>query len=140
MTTLAGHIRHLEAKALVRIGDRVSIACIVVETDQRCSNHNIARRVDNADVGDTRVRGTEVNDHIHRLARRVALDVGLVVGELIALAEPNVALGGVVVGLGAGYLQDALDIAFVVGGLVVVYWILVSIECFDPVVNGDIPC
>lgn len=76
--------------------------------------------VDDGDVGNTGVGGTDVDLEVDGLARGVGLDVVLVVVELVALAEPDVALGGIVVALGAGNLELALDVAVVVGLLVVV--------------------
>lgn len=64
--------------------------------------------------------GADVDLELDGLPGVVGLDVVLVVGELVALAEPDVALLGVVVVLAVGDLELALDVAVVVGLLVVV--------------------
>lgn len=78
-----------------------------------------ARGGDDGDVGDARVRGADVDADGHVLADGPLLDVVLVVGVLVALAEPDVAFGGVVVVL--RHLQLALHVAVVVALLVVVH-------------------
>jgi hypothetical protein len=64
------------------------------------------------------VRSADINLEVDGLAGGVRVNVIRVVGELVALAQPDIALSGVVVALASGNLQLALDIAVVVGLLV----------------------
>lgn len=64
--------------------------------------------------------GADVEFERYDLPGCVGLHVCGVVLELVTLAEPDVALGGVVVGLGGGHLELALDVAVVVSLLVIV--------------------
>jgi hypothetical protein len=64
------------------------------------------------------VRSANVNGEVDGLASLVRVDVVLVVGVLVALAEPDIAFCGVVVALGGGDLELALDVAVVVRQLV----------------------
>lgn len=93
---------------------------ILVPVLQDRANDAVGGSLDDGDVGGTGVGSADVDLEGHGLAELEGLDVVLVVVELVALAEPDVALGGVVVALGAGDLELALDVAVVVGLLVVV--------------------
>lgn len=66
------------------------------------------------------MRRTDVDHDGNNLAGSIGLDIGGVVGVLVALAQPDITLGRVVVGLASGDLKHALDVAVRVGGLVVV--------------------
>lgn len=109
-----------DVKVLVVVGDTGGGRGVDVPALQRAANDRVAGRVDNRDVGDTGVGSADVDDHGDLLAGGVFLDIVLVVGKLVTLAEPDVALGGLVVALRLGDLKLALDVAVVVRLLVVV--------------------
>lgn len=58
--------------------------------------------------------------YVDLLASSVALDVGRVVGKLIAFAEPDITSCWIVITLGIGNLEDSLDVAQGIAGLVAV--------------------
>lgn len=66
------------------------------------------------------MRGTNVELDVDSLSGSVGLDLVGVVRILETLAEPDVALGGIVVGLCGGDLKFALDVTVVIALLVVV--------------------
>lgn len=88
--------------------------------EERLSNNGVGSRVHNRHICRSRVRRAHVEREGHGLPRRPGLHVGGVVGEFEALALPDITFGSVVVGLRAGDLELALDVAVVVGFLVVV--------------------
>lgn len=92
--------------------------CVDIPGDQRGANDLVGGSGDDGDVGDTGVGGTDVDGEGDLLSCLVRLDVVLVIGELVALAKPDVALGGFVITLAGGNLQLALDVAVLVGALV----------------------
>lgn len=85
---------------------------VVGEGDQGLANDGVGGGVDDGDVGNTGVGSADLNLEVDGLTRGVALDVG-VVGELVTLAEGELALGGVEAA--AGLLGEALDVAVRVG-------------------------
>ena len=109
-----------DVEVLVVVGDTSGGRGVDVPALQRAANDRVAGRVDNRDVGDTGVGSADVDDHGDLLAGGVFLDIVLVVGKLVTLAEPDVALGGLVVALRLGDLKLTLDVAVVVRLLVVV--------------------
>lgn len=92
--------------------------CIDIPGDQRGANDLVGGSGDDGDVGDTGVGGADVDSEGDLLSCGVGLDVVLVIGKLVALAKPDVALGGVVITLAGGNLELALDVAVLVGALV----------------------
>lgn len=76
------------------------------------ADDGVLSQVDDGDVGDARVRGGDGDGEFDGLAGREALDgVGGGVVELVATALPEVAGGGVVVGLRPADLGHGLDVA-----------------------------
>lgn len=92
--------------------------CIDIPGDQRGANDLVGGSGDDGDVGDTGVGGADVDSEGDLLSCGVGLDVVLVIGKLVALAKPDVALGGVIITLAGGNLELALDVAVLVGALV----------------------
>lgn len=81
------------------------------------SDDAVLSQVDDGDVGDTRVRSGNGDGEVDGLARGEGLDgVAGGVVELVATALPQVAGGGVVVGLGLTDLGHGLDVAVGVRG------------------------
>jgi hypothetical protein len=99
------------------VGVETSVGSIVLKLDKRLSDHLISGGLDNGDVGVTGVRSSNVDVKVNLLTELVALDIVLVVVELEALAQPEVAVLGVKVG--SDDLLDALDVAVDVGALLV---------------------
>lgn len=81
-------------------------------------DNRVARRVDDGNVGSSGVGRGNVKGKWDDLSSGIALHLVRVVGEFVALAEPDLALGGVVVALRRGDLEHALDVSVVVRGLV----------------------
>lgn len=92
--------------------------CIDIPGDQRGANDLVGGSGDDGDVGDTGVGGADVDGEGDLLSCLVRLDIVLVIGKLVALAKPNITLGGLVITLAGGNLQLALDVAVLVGALV----------------------
>jgi hypothetical protein len=63
--------------------------------------------------------GTNFDRHGENLVGCESLDVGAVVGELVAFADGEVTCCWVEIFLGEAYLKFGLNVAFVVGGLIV---------------------
>ena len=108
------------AEIRIILGDARLGGSVVLPRLQRATDHAVRGGIDDRDVGDTRVRRADVDLELDGLAWSVGLDVVLVVGEFVALAEPDVALFGIVVVLALCDLELALHVAIVVGFLVVV--------------------
>ncbi|KAH6999030.1 hypothetical protein BKA56DRAFT_40983 [Ilyonectria sp. MPI-CAGE-AT-0026] len=100
------------------VGGHARVGGIVGELDQGRADDAVGAGLDNRDVGVAGVGSGNVDGEVDRLAGGVALDEVGVVGELETLAEPQVAGRGVEVA--ANNLQNALDIAVDVRGLLVV--------------------
>ncbi|KUI71950.1 Cholesterol 7-alpha-monooxygenase [Cytospora mali] len=98
-------------------GDTRSGRSVVRPGSKGTSDDAVLSKVDNRDVGDTGVGRGDVDREVDRLAGRVALDGGGGgVGELVAAALPEVALGGVEVALRGAHLRHGLDVAVGVRG------------------------
>lgn len=91
-----------------------------VPRDQGRTNDLVGGSVNNGNVGSSGVGSADVELEVHLLTSTVALDLVGVVGVLETLAQPNVALGGIVVGLSGCDLEFTLDVTIVVASLVVV--------------------
>ncbi|KAM3086459.1 hypothetical protein ACMFMF_011906 [Clarireedia jacksonii] len=81
-------------------------------------NDSVCCCVNDGDVGDTGVRSSDVEFEWDDLSSGVGLEKALVVFPLVTLAQPDPALGGIVVALGFGNLKHTLDVSIVVGSLV----------------------
>ena len=110
--------RHAEIRLI--LGDARLRGSVLLPRLQRTADNAVRGGIDNRDVSDTRVWRADVDLELDGLAWSVGLDVVLVVGEFVALAEPDVALFGIVVVLALCDLELALHVAVVVGFLVVV--------------------
>ena len=88
---------------------------------ERLPDNSVRLGVDDGDIGDSSVGSTNVEFNGQDLAGRVGMDVGLVIGELVALAECDVAGGGVVVSLRRSNLKLSLDVAVIVRCLIIVH-------------------
>ncbi|KAI6766855.1 hypothetical protein HG531_011215 [Fusarium graminearum] len=99
------------------VGSSTSVGSIVLKLDQRLADHGIRRSLDDGNIGVTSVGSSNVDLKGDLLAEAVLLDIVLVVVELEALAQPEVAVSGLEVL--ANDLLDALDVAVDVGGLLV---------------------
>ena len=99
-------------------GDAGGSGGIDIPGDQGLADDTVGRGVDDGDVSDAGVGSADINCEVDFLAGGIGLDVVLVVGELVTLAKPDVALSVFVVALAGGDLQLALDVAVVVGLLV----------------------
>jgi len=97
-----------------------SSGCVDVPGDQRSADDGVGSSVDDRDVGGTGVRSADLELDGNLLAGGVCLDEVLVVLVLEAFAKPDVTLSGLVVGLGLGNLEFALDVTIVITSLVVV--------------------
>lgn len=107
-----------DAKVLVAVLDARGGGGVAVPADEGVADDAVGGQVDDGDVGDARVGRGNVDDKGDLLAGGEALDrVGGGVVELVAAALPQVALGGVKVGLGGADLGHGLDVAVVVRGL-----------------------
>ena len=93
---LAAQLGHLDAKFCLVGGWAAAGSIIVGPRNQGGADDSVGRGVDDADVGVALVGNADPDLHVENVARLVALDIGRVVGELVALAEPEVALFGVV--------------------------------------------
>lgn len=88
---------------------------VAVPADEGVADDAVGGQVDDGDVGDSGVGRGDVDDEGDLLAGGEALDgVGGGVVELVAAALPQVALGGVEVGLRGADLGHGLDVAVVV--------------------------
>ncbi|KAI6772889.1 hypothetical protein HG530_003847 [Fusarium avenaceum] len=99
------------------VGGGARVGSVVLELDEGLADHAVGRGLDDRDIGVAGVGSGDVDLEGDLLAQLVALDVVLVVVELEALAEPEVAVGGVEAV--ADDLLDALDVAVDVGRLLV---------------------
>lgn len=108
-------------------GDGDAEACLVRRDGHRVRGEDIPRNqggsdgsvgggLNNGDIGNTGVRCADVERKRHYLTSGVGLDKVGVVGVFVSLAHPNVALGGIVVGLRGGDLEHTLDVAVVIFG------------------------
>lgn len=88
---------------------------VLVPADEGLANDCVGGGVHNGNVGDTIVRGTDVDLHLDLLARLILLNLA-VVGERNALALPQAAVWVRALQV----LSSTLDVAVVVGKLVVV--------------------
>lgn len=88
---------------------------VLVPADKRLADDLVGLGVDNGDVGNTIVRGMDLNLHGDDLASGVGEDLAGV-GEGNALALPHLAVGVVAVKV----LEGTLDVAILVGVLGVV--------------------
>lgn len=95
------------------------VGCVVGERNEWLTNDCIGLGVDYRDIARPCMRCLDSNLDRHLLTGRERLYVGGVVLELVAFAEEDVALGWVVILLAGGYLQLALNVAAVVGFLLV---------------------
>lgn len=104
-----------DGEVLVAVLDALLGGGVAVPGDEGVADDRVGAEVDDGDVGDARVGRGDVDDEGHLLARGEALDrVGGGVVELVAAALPQVALGGVEVGLRGADLRHGLDVAVVV--------------------------
>jgi hypothetical protein len=124
---VAANIGDGDGELLLVLGDGVGVGTVLVPALQDAAEDGVAGGGNDRDVGDTGVRGADVDLDLDFLADGVLLDVLGVVVVLEALAEPDVASGGVVVGLAVGDLELALDVAVVVAHLVVVHLLTASL-------------
>jgi hypothetical protein len=97
----------------------MSCAGIVGERYQFLADDCIGFGVNYADICGTRMRCANFDRHGEDLVWCKRLDVGAVVGKLVAFADGKVACCGVEVFLVGADLKFGLDISFVVGRLVV---------------------
>jgi hypothetical protein len=116
--TLAPQIGHRNTKLGVIGRDGVSIARIIGEENQLVSDDCVGLCINDGNVCGATVRRPDFDVHREHLARCESLDVGRVVGELVALAEGELARGRLVVFLLHGDLKFVFDVTFVVRGLV----------------------
>jgi hypothetical protein len=122
-STLASEIgRHSDREGGIVGRNGVRDRCVVGEVDQLARDHGISCGINDRDVGCSSVWCTDSDGHRDNLTRSVGLDVRRVVGELVALAKPNIALCCLVVRLGLGNLKNTLNISQAVGGLIVVHF------------------
>lgn len=118
---VAANVGNGDGELLLVLRDSVGGGAVLVPALQDAADDGVGGGGNNGDVGDTGVRGANVDLDVDLLANGVLLHVLGVVVELVALAEPDVASLSVVVGLAVGDLELALDVAVVVGRLVVVH-------------------
>ena len=118
---VAANVGDGDGELLLGLRDGVGGGAVLVPALQGAADDGVGGGGNNGDVGDTSVRSANVDLHIDLLANSVLLHVLGVVVELVALALPDVASLGVVVGLAVGNLELALDVAVVVALLVVVH-------------------
>lgn len=104
-----------DGEVLVAVLDTRGGGGVAVPADEGLADDGVGAQVDDGDVGDAVVGRGDVDDEGDLLAGREALD-GRVggVAELVAAALPQVALGGVKVGLRGADLGHGLDVAVVV--------------------------
>lgn len=109
--------------------DSIGVVAKVGVGDERASNDLVGGSVDDRNVGRPSVRSTNGESERHDLPRSPRLDVrGINVGKLETFTLPNVASGGVVVGLRGSDLKFTLDVPKGVRCLVVVH--LGTAGCF----------
>jgi hypothetical protein len=124
---VAANVGDGDGELLLVLGDGVGVGAVLVPALQGAADDRAAGGGNDGDVGDTGVRGADVDLDLDLLADGVLLHVLGVVVVLEALAEPDVASLGVVVGLAVGDLELALDVAVVVAHLVVVHLLTASL-------------
>jgi hypothetical protein len=107
--------RDSDIEVLVGIGHTRGGRGIVIECDERRANDGVGLGVDDRHVGNTSVRGGDVECDRDLLSGSVRLDVGGVVLEFHTLALPDVASSLVEVVLVAGSLERGLDVAVDIG-------------------------
>lgn len=107
-----------DAEACLVCGDRDRVGSENIPGDQRLANHGVGSGVNDGHVGNTGVWCADVKGERNHLPGSVRLDKSSVVGIFVSLAHPDVALGGVVVGLRGGDLEHALDVAVVVFAMI----------------------
>lgn len=84
--------RDLDRKLDLISGGLSARRVVILPLDQRRAHDLVGGGVDHRDVGVTLVRDADKHFEVDDVSRLVSLDVGDVVGELVALAEPEVAL------------------------------------------------
>jgi len=124
---VAANVGDGDGELLLVLRDGVGVGAVLVPALQGAADDGVGGGGNNGDVGDTGVRGADVDLDLDLLADGVLLHVLGVVVVLEALAEPDVASLGVVVGLAVGDLELALDVAVVVAHLVVVHLLTASL-------------
>ena len=96
-------------------GDRARGERVLVPAYEGLADDSVGRDLDNGDVGDTVVGGTDLNLHRNDLTRGVLVDLAGV-SERDTLALPHAALGVRALKV----LESTLDVAVAVGVLLVV--------------------
>ena len=99
---------------------------IIRKGDEGLPNNAIEFGIHNRDIGDASVGSADINNNGDDLSCGEGLDIGLVVFELVAFAQVDIASRSIEIALAVGDLLNSLNISVVVGSLIVEHLLATS--------------